>query len=318
MGQSRNENILENILGASNPLGAPQSREEALLMQLLEKLDVPVLKWLGVTTTELTDGATTNPITIDGKSVTATAGDSVAYGSKEFSLSKLGVWQEWGDLSNAMTKTNPTGTGSFSLNRHANTTVGDYSVAVGHDTSATASCSYAEGDSTSASGSASHAEGKDTWADGSYSHAEGFMTTANHRSQHVFGEWNITDDSTADKTVKGKYIEIVGNGTGNMWAINRSNARTLDWDGNETIAGDLIFKGNRSLEAALGKTLTGTLTAGQTSVTISDESIVAGAVIDIFTDVYDVKPTNVAVTTGSITLTFVEQGADIYIKVKVM
>lgn len=35
MGQSRNENILENMLGASNPLGEPRSREEALLMQLL-------------------------------------------------------------------------------------------------------------------------------------------------------------------------------------------------------------------------------------------------------------------------------------------
>ena len=39
MGQSRNENILENILGAQNPLGDPQSREESLLMQLLEQGD---------------------------------------------------------------------------------------------------------------------------------------------------------------------------------------------------------------------------------------------------------------------------------------
>ncbi|MBP5597829.1 MAG: hypothetical protein J6Y02_20845 [Pseudobutyrivibrio sp.] len=37
MGQSRNENILENMLGAHNPLGEPQSREEALLMQILEQ-----------------------------------------------------------------------------------------------------------------------------------------------------------------------------------------------------------------------------------------------------------------------------------------
>lgn len=35
--QSRNEAILQNILGASNPLGAPQSRIETLLHQLLEK-----------------------------------------------------------------------------------------------------------------------------------------------------------------------------------------------------------------------------------------------------------------------------------------
>lgn len=42
--QSRNEAILQNILGADNPLGEPQSRIEALLMQLLEKeTDFPVL-----------------------------------------------------------------------------------------------------------------------------------------------------------------------------------------------------------------------------------------------------------------------------------
>lgn len=35
--QSRNEAILQNILGANNTLGEPQSRIEALLMQLLEQ-----------------------------------------------------------------------------------------------------------------------------------------------------------------------------------------------------------------------------------------------------------------------------------------
>lgn len=34
--ESRNEAILQNILGANNPLGEPLSRIEALLMQLLE------------------------------------------------------------------------------------------------------------------------------------------------------------------------------------------------------------------------------------------------------------------------------------------
>ena len=38
MGLSRNENILENILGANNELGEPQSRIEALLMELLEAI----------------------------------------------------------------------------------------------------------------------------------------------------------------------------------------------------------------------------------------------------------------------------------------
>ena len=36
--ESRNEAILQNILGANNPLGEPLSRIEALLMQVLEVL----------------------------------------------------------------------------------------------------------------------------------------------------------------------------------------------------------------------------------------------------------------------------------------
>lgn len=97
MGQSRTENILENILGASNPLGAPQSREEALLMQLLEKLNVTVLQWLGVTTTALEDGSPTNPITINSKSVTAKVGDVVSYELGEFVFDG-NVWQKLGDV----------------------------------------------------------------------------------------------------------------------------------------------------------------------------------------------------------------------------
>ena len=39
MGQSRNENILENILGADNEILEPVSRIETLLIQLLEQLN---------------------------------------------------------------------------------------------------------------------------------------------------------------------------------------------------------------------------------------------------------------------------------------
>lgn len=54
--------------------------------------------FLGVTTTALVDGATTNPITIDGKSVTANAGGIATYGSAEFIFNGTS-WQEFGDLS---------------------------------------------------------------------------------------------------------------------------------------------------------------------------------------------------------------------------
>lgn len=54
------------------------------------------IKYQGVTTTVLTDGATTNPITIDGDSYTAKKGDEVIYGGREF-LWTGSKWQQLGD-----------------------------------------------------------------------------------------------------------------------------------------------------------------------------------------------------------------------------
>lgn len=54
--------------------------------------------WIGITTTALTDGATTNPITINGQSVTAGAGDITSYDETEF-IFNGSAWQEFGDLS---------------------------------------------------------------------------------------------------------------------------------------------------------------------------------------------------------------------------
>lgn len=49
--------------------------------------------WMGVTTTELTNGSTTNPITIDGSPVTATVGGMAQYDGTEFVMNENGVWQ---------------------------------------------------------------------------------------------------------------------------------------------------------------------------------------------------------------------------------
>lgn len=110
--------------------------------------------------------------------------------------------------------------------------------AEGYDTAAGGASSHAEGESTEAGGASSHAEGCDTAASGASSHAEGFATQANHRSQHVFGEYNAPDSSEAAAGARGNYVEIVGNGTGSS---ARSNARTLDWSGNEALAGRLTL-----------------------------------------------------------------------------
>lgn len=78
----------------------------------------------------------------------------------------------------------------------------------------------------------------------------------------------------------------------------------------------------KTLVAALnevgGKMLTGTLVAGNTSLVLSDAAITTSSMIDIYTDTYGMNPSAVTVVTGSITLTFDAQAADVAVKVRVM
>ena len=155
------------------------------------------------------------------------------------------------DISTKMDKSNPTGSGKLSINRLYGSTEGEKSIAIGNNTTASGVFSYAEGDVTIASGGASHAEGSETTASGGNgSHAEGFQTEASGYSshaegrntiaasiaQHVGGKYNIADNADT-------YAEIIGNGISDN---ARSNARTVDWSGNETIAGDLYFNGSNT------------------------------------------------------------------------
>ena len=128
------------------------------------------------------------------------------------------------------------------------TASGSRSHAEGKLTTASGDCSHTEGEQTTAGGSASHAEGFNTTASGSRSHAEGYQTTAKNRSQHVFGEYNILDPSTASSSARGTYVEIVGKGVDED---TRSNARTLDWSGNENIAGMLRIGSSTSTGGCL-------------------------------------------------------------------
>ena len=136
---------------------------------------------------------------------------------------------------NKMDKTNPVGTGSFSMGRKSGSLVGESSHAEGYNTVASRNSSHAEGANTTANGDFSHAEGGSTMAMGTYSHAEGFhtgahghyshtegyYTTARSNYQHSQGKYNIEDNLN-------KYAHIVGNGTSDS---ARSNAHTLDWNG---------------------------------------------------------------------------------------
>lgn len=110
---------------------------------------------------------------------------------------------------------------------------GNYSHAEGHNTTASGDYSHAEGYGTTAK-HASHAEGEGTTASGNYSHAQGYNTIAKGNYSHVEGKFNIED-------TENKCAHIVGNGKYN----DRSNAHTLDWQGNAWFAGD-IYTGSTS------------------------------------------------------------------------
>lgn len=106
----------------------------------------------------------------------------------------------------------------FTLENKGNSAFGDYS--------------HAEGCGTVARGYSSHAEGTNTFAIGECSYAGGNLTVSKGYNQHVFGRLNVIDDGN-------NYIEIVGNG--DIQAFTRSNARTLDWQGNESLAGSITL-----------------------------------------------------------------------------
>lgn len=61
--------------------------------------------------------------------------------------------------------------------------------------------------------------------------------------------------------------------------------------------------------------LTGTLEAGETTLELQNAALTDDSIIDLYTNAYGVNPTDVTVTTGSITLTFDAQESDLGVKV---
>lgn len=223
---------------------------------------------------------------------------------------------------NKMDATNPVGTGSFSMNRKAGTTVGNYSHAEGYETAASGNYSHAEGCGTFAGGRSRYVNGEYNTGQHVY---EDYHTTASdilfrndanfyYSTEYDFdsetgiytlinpklisasgintssvqnqllgvyfiGNSSLTPDaitgtrlyipiknSTYSSTVsiynnynrkisrvacqhslitqseRGKYVHIVGNGTSDT---ERSNAHTLDWEGNAWYSGD-VYVGSTS------------------------------------------------------------------------
>lgn len=128
---------------------------------------------------------------------------------------------------------------------NTNKAVGMYSHAEGSQTLALALYSHTEGFMTESRGDASHSEGNRTIANGMYSHAEGDNTIASSKYQHTQGRYNIEDTGN-------NYAHIVGNGTADN---ARSNAHTVDWNGNGWFQGDVYVGGLSQKDAKVKKLL---------------------------------------------------------------
>ena len=112
----------------------------------------------------------------------------------------------------------------------------DRTLIVGMDNTASQGNSIIYGIGNTVAGINSMAGGRDCYVNGIDAFALGEGTISNYKAQYALGRYNIGDATEGTSNDPGTYIEIIGNGSDNS---NRSNARTLDWEGNEWLAGGL-------------------------------------------------------------------------------
>ena len=181
------------------------------------------------------------------------------------------------------TKTDTVLDTTLSRGRATGTTVGAGSFAFGKNVAAQGNYSSSIGEHTTAYGQASHVTGRynanDTylnWPIWTVSHSYvvgdkvqrvednvryGYICKTNHTSSSEF------DPSYWDLDTLMNYAEIVGNGTNTN---NKSNARAVDWNGNEYLKGDLYVGCNAD-------STSGTKVVKSTDVMVGASSSAAGA-----------------------------------------
>lgn len=141
---------------------------------------------------------------------------------------------------------------------------------------------------------------------------------------------NDTDEYTADKTfaeITEAYNSgrvVVAKVSSFIYYLSQIGGAALyfSWNRKETYkyikinASDSITLTGGVL-AESPTTLTSTLSAGSTTLTLSNTAITTSSTIDVYTDKWGVNPTDVAVEAGKITLTFDKQSAALGVKVEV-
>jgi hypothetical protein len=144
------------------------------------------------------------------------------------------------------------GPSSFAAGRN-NMVSGMNGAATGEFNTVSGWCAKANGYNNQAIGGESEAGGRDTIARGDFSKTIGQGTIAEDPHQFARGRYNIID-------TKKKYLDIVGNGTADN---KRSNAYTLDKDGNAWFKGDVYVGGSNQEDSS--KLIKGTDYASETN-----------------------------------------------------
>lgn len=198
-----------------------------------EKLNVSV-------TDNLSDTSTVNPLSANQGKLLNDSLNTLQKNFEDFSktVMLISVYDpdESGSVNNSeslegygagdfLKSNNGLGTGHlvFNKDRFDGVSVGEYSFSLGNKALGTGNSSFASGKDSIASGEVSNASGLNTKAVGNYSKASNLNTEAQGEAQTVIGRYNLTDTTS---------VLIIGNGS----STTKSNAVTIDWEGNAWFA----------------------------------------------------------------------------------
>ena len=171
------------------------------------------------------------------------------------------ISEELSDIDSAVSekadKTDTVLNTTLSRGRTDGSSVGEGSFAFGSDVEASGELFFAEGNSTKANGAYSHVggmynipdsyDGFDEWTAGTQYNVGDKVKVTNETTVNGYICKTANSDSSfmpfkwIDMQGRMNYAEIIGNGADEN---NRSNARALDWEGNEYLAGDLYVRSN--------------------------------------------------------------------------
>ena len=149
------------------------------------------------------------------------------------------------------------------------------------------------------------------------------LSTGTYTLKHWGEEVQTPNTESQFVEINGITVGFAHNGSNSSYTVDGSEEVEVSYGGTAVVAVWLKMSNTwipfmlSSSGGASWKDVTGTLTAGSTSITLSDASISSSSTVDVYTDTFGVNPTNVVVSTGSVTLTFAAQQSDVEVKVRI-